>query len=200
MQHKLKTAREEGKFQKWKEYFKNQLGKLLEIALPQYFRNNLTSSFKYLENLLSLYCLMPIHIKHTCIYKLFLLQLTVSKVNDRSWGQPEGSFFNSYYAEVYGKALLLPQDCSTLLTLDIYLILLNVKQIPFLKSFVWRDLGLKPGLPDHWRTLFQINKAILNIHNYHIIKYQVFLCNTNDLHNYIVSKNYFCLRIIIGSH
>ena len=29
-------------------------------------------------------------------------------------GQPEGSLFNSYYTEVYGRALLLSLDCSTL--------------------------------------------------------------------------------------
>ena len=37
-----------------------------------------------------------------------------SKVDDRSRGQPEGSLFNSYYTEVWGRALLLSLDCSTL--------------------------------------------------------------------------------------
>ena len=27
-------------------------------------------------------------------------------------------------------------------------------QVPFLKSLVRHDLGLNPGLPDHWRTLY----------------------------------------------
>ena len=42
-------------------------------------------------------------------------------------------------------------------TLDTYLIVLSVKQgaikYHFFKSLVWLDLGLNPGLPDHWRTL-----------------------------------------------
>ena len=42
-------------------------------------------------------------------------------------------------------------------TLDTYLILLSVKQggikYHFLKSLVWLDLGLNPGLLGHWRTL-----------------------------------------------
>ena len=45
------------------------------------------------------------------------------KVGDRSQGRPEGSLFNSYEIEVYGRALLLSQDCSTL-----HLILLSVLQ------------------------------------------------------------------------
>ena len=27
-------------------------------------------------------------------------------------------------------------------------------QVQFLNSLVWRDLGLNPGPPDHWRTLY----------------------------------------------
>ena len=42
-------------------------------------------------------------------------------------------------------------------TLDTYLILLRY-QVPFLKSLVWRDLGLNPGLPDHWRTLYPLGQ------------------------------------------
>ena len=30
----------------------------------------------------------------------------------------------------------------------------HVTQVPFLKSLVWCDLGLNPGLPDHWWTLY----------------------------------------------
>ena len=29
--------------------------------------------------------------------------------------------------------------------------------VPFLKSLVWRILGLNPGLPDHWRTVYPLN-------------------------------------------
>ena len=31
-------------------------------------------------------------------------------------------------------------------------------QVPFLKSLVWRDLGLNPGLPDHWWTLCPLDQ------------------------------------------
>ena len=27
-------------------------------------------------------------------------------------------------------------------------------QVTFLKSLIWRDVGLNSGLPDHWRTLY----------------------------------------------
>ena len=30
--------------------------------------------------------------------------------------------------------------------------------MPFLKSLVWQDQGLNPGLPDHWRTLYPLNQ------------------------------------------
>ena len=29
-------------------------------------------------------------------------------------------------------------------------------QVRFLKSLVWRDLRLNPGLPDHWRTPYPL--------------------------------------------
>ena len=38
----------------------------------------------------------------------------VSKVGNHSRGRLEGSLFNSYYTEAYGRALLLSLDCSTL--------------------------------------------------------------------------------------
>ena len=31
-------------------------------------------------------------------------------------------------------------------------------QVPFLKSWVWRDLGLNPGPPDHWQTLYPLSQ------------------------------------------
>ena len=31
-------------------------------------------------------------------------------------------------------------------------------QVPFLKSLVWHNLGLNPGLPDHWQTLLPLGK------------------------------------------
>ena len=41
-----------------------------------------------------------------------------------------------------------------------YLILLNVKQ-GGIKSLVRRDLGLNPGLLDHWRTLYPLGHETL---------------------------------------
>ena len=54
-----------------------------------------------------------------------------------------------------GRALLLSRYCLTLpLIRTLYCRVLS-KEVSstILKSFVWRDLGLNPGLPDHWRTL-----------------------------------------------
>ena len=30
--------------------------------------------------------------------------------------------------------------------------------MPFLKSLVWHDLGLNPGLPNHWQTLYPLGQ------------------------------------------
>ena len=48
-------------------------------------------------------------------------------------------------------------------TLDMYLIILSVEQGGikyhfFFKSFVLLDLGLNPGLPDHWWTLYPLGQ------------------------------------------
>ena len=31
-------------------------------------------------------------------------------------------------------------------------------QVPFFESLIWLDLGLNPGLPDHWRTLYSFGQ------------------------------------------
>ena len=51
----------------------------------------------------------------------------ISKVGDCSRGRPESSHFNSYYIEVLGRALP-PFPGLLHFTLDMYLILLSVKQ------------------------------------------------------------------------
>ena len=59
-----------------------------------------------------------------------VLQISIiskSKVGDGSRGWPEGSLFNSCCAEVYGRALHLLLDCSTLPSVRI-LIMLSVRQ------------------------------------------------------------------------
>ena len=84
----------------------------------------------------------------------------ISKVGDRSRGRPEGSLFNSYHTEVQGRALLLSLDCSTLLlirTLYCWVVSKEVSSTIF-ESLVWRDLGLNPNLPDHWRTLYPLDQ------------------------------------------
>ena len=45
---------------------------------------------------------------------IYIYIYIISKVGDRSRGRPEGSLFNSYDTEVYGRVLLLSLDCSTL--------------------------------------------------------------------------------------
>ena len=32
-------------------------------------------------------------------------------------------------------------------------------QVPFFESLVWLDLGLNPGLPGHWRTLYPLGQC-----------------------------------------
>ena len=44
-------------------------------------------------------------------------------------------------------------------------------QVPFLKSLVWLDLGLNPGLPDHWRTHYT-NEPVMSFNSFD----QVFAC------------------------
>ena len=47
--------------------------------------------------------------------------------------------------------------------------MVSVKQVPLLKSLVWRDLGLNSGLPDHWQTLYPLEKwaGYIYIYIYH---------------------------------
>ena len=48
------------------------------------------------------------------------------------------------------------------LTLDLYLVMLSVKQgdlkYHFFESLVWLDLGLNPALPGYWQTLYSIGQ------------------------------------------
>ena len=48
------------------------------------------------------------------LYIYIYIYIYIHKVGDYSWGQPEGSLFNSYCTEVLGRARLLSLDCSTL--------------------------------------------------------------------------------------
>ena len=84
-----------------------------------------------------------------------------SKVSDLSWGWPEGSFFNSYYTEVYG-VLVDSLDCST--TLDPYLILLSMKQ-GGIKYHFWACGMTRPGI-EHRFSKPLANTLLLNCVNY----------------------------------
>ena len=46
-------------------------------------------------------------------------------------------------------------------------------QVVFLKSFVWPDLGLKPGLTYHWQTLYPLDQRanVLNICINYLLSY-----------------------------
>ena len=81
--------------------------------------------------------LMPIP-----LYKL-------SKVGNRSRGQPEGSFFNSYNNEMQGRVLLLSLDCSTLpLIRTLYCRVLS-KEVSntIFKVFGMTQPGIEPWSP-----------------------------------------------------
>ena len=109
--------------------------------------------------------------------------ISKSKVGDCSRGWPEGSFsiattprcWEGRYSFPWIAPLFL-WYVSYIAVLDSSLInamvldssLLNARrnQVPFLKFLVWRDLGLNPGLPDYWRTLYPLGQwAVLSKYN-----------------------------------
>ena len=68
----------------------------------------------------------------------------ISKVGDCSWGRPEGSLFNSYYTEVYGRALLLSLNCSTLLLISTLYCWVLSKEV---SSTIFKVFGMmRPGI------------------------------------------------------
>ena len=78
-----------------------------------------------------------------------ILLLIVSKVGDCSRGQPEGSLFNSYYTEVWGRTILLSLDCSTLPlihTLYCWVLSKEVSSTSF-KVFGMMQPGIEPRSP-----------------------------------------------------
>ena len=80
-------------------------------------------------------------------------------------------------------------------THDMYLILLSVKYYCwvsitiYFKSLVWRDLGLNPGLPNHWRTLYPLRPMsryiCLCIYIYIYIYTQTYLYIHTYIHTYM---------------
>ena len=83
------------------------------------------------------------------------LDTYLSKVGYRIRVRLEGSLFNSYNTEEWGRALRLSLEFSTLpLIRTLYCwVLSKVVWSTILKSLVWRNLGLNPDLPDHWWTV-----------------------------------------------
>ena len=79
----------------------------------------------------------------------FPLFTIVSKVGDLNRGQPEGSLFNSYNTELYGRALLLSLDCSTLpLICTLYCrVLSKVVSSTIFKVFGMTQPGIEPRSP-----------------------------------------------------
>ena len=64
-------------------------------------------------------------------------------------------------------------------------------QVPFLKSLVWRDLGLNPGLPDHWRTLYPLGQWA----GYYLKEMKKF---TNFLVNFLEIFFFFFFKKALG--
>ena len=67
-------------------------------------------------------------------------------------------------------------------------------QVPFLMSLVWRDLGLNPGLSDHWWTLYPLAQwAGITFNS---IKHQTFIypqwSNSSFSNNSIKYKTFVC--------
>ena len=87
---------------------------------------------------------------HTHIYIYTqLLVIQKSKFSDLSWGWPEGSFFNSFYTEVLGRAQFLSLDCSTLpliRTLYCWVLSKEVSSTIF-KVFGMTRPGIEPRSP-----------------------------------------------------
>ena len=53
------------------------------------------------------------------------------------------------------------------------------RQAPFFESLVWIDLGLNPGLPGHWRTLYKFSQwpAALKFIQWFFVCVRVSLCS-----------------------
>ena len=85
-------------------------------------------------------------LKKTCQLPLQNMLLLATE-RSRVW--PEGSLYNSYYTEVYGRVLLLSLDCSTLpLIRTLYCWVLN-EEVPstIFKIFGITRPGIKPRFP-----------------------------------------------------
>ena len=64
-------------------------------------------------------------------------------------------------------------------------------QVPFFESLVWFDLGLNPGLPDHWRVHYSLCR-------WPIAPYLLIICLDYVLRT-LIKKNGFTLKKQVGS-
>ena len=69
----------------------------------------------------------------------------ISKVGDHSRGQPEGSFFNSYYTKELERALLLSLDDSTLLLMMQGGIKYHYLNLWYDSTWNWTPVSRSPG-------------------------------------------------------
>ena len=77
------------------------------------------------------------------VYEL-ISKTIYTKVCDHSRGWPDGSLFRSYYTEVWERALLLSQDCSTLPLIRTLFCWLLSKEI---SSTIFKVFGMtRPGI------------------------------------------------------
>ena len=67
-------------------------------------------------------------------------------------------------------------------------------QVPFYKSLVWRDVGLNPSLPDHWRTLYLLGQPTKSssyfMHARNMQSLSVRKLNSCHLQQFLTQKRY----------
>ena len=98
-----------------------------------------------------------------------------SKDSNPCWGWPKGSIFNSYHNEVYGRALLLSRDCSTLPSIRTFYCWVLNKEVSIImfKVFGMMRTGIEPKsteplantLPTRLMKIYMIKFGWVLYHN-----------------------------------
>ena len=89
-------------------------------------------------------------------------------------------------------------------TLDMYLMMLSVKlrdiKYHFFKSLVWSDLGLNPGLPDHWwdQKLNTLENISISLIWFCGISTFVGYLMSNHLYTYMICKYIVCKKTFLN--
>ena len=100
--------------------------------------------------------------QYTVVLPWLLQGRSKSKVGDRSRRRPEGSIFNSYYTEVYGRVLLLSLDCSTLPSIGtLYCWVLSKEVLSSTIFFGMTRPGIEPWSPGPLANTLPISAPIL---------------------------------------